>query len=45
VNKNDIWAICQKRLGRADFERILQKLQDDGAIFTTTDNETYSITY
>ena len=44
IHKSDIWNVVQAQLSQADFDQALTALTDDGQIYSTYDNDIYSIT-
>lgn len=44
IHKSDVWNLIQQRMSQAEFEQALAQLSDDGQIYSTYDNDIYSIT-
>ena len=44
THRNDLWAILQNQMTNGDFQNALNQLQEEGAIYTTVDNDCFSIT-
>ena len=44
IHKSDIWNLVQERINQDDFNAVLTALADDGQIYSTYDNDIYSIT-
>ena len=44
IHKSDIWNVVQQRIGQDAFDQALASLTDDGQIYSTYDNDIYSIT-
>ena len=44
IHKSDIWNLIQQRMNQSDFDTVLAALSDDGQIYSTYDNDIYSIT-
>ena len=44
IHKTDIYDVIQQKLSNADFETALNALSEDGQIYSTYDNDIYSIT-
>ena len=44
THRNDLWAILQNKMSNSDFQNTLNQLQEEGAIYTTVDNDCFSIT-
>jgi len=42
--KSDIYDVIQQKMNGDDFARALNALSEDGQIYTTYDNDIYSIT-
>ena len=42
-HKKDLWSICQKQMSVQQFDRALDTLMDDGAIYTAVDDNQYGI--
>lgn len=43
IHKQDIWAFVQKHTTNNEFERALTRLCDDSLIYSTYDNDIYSL--
>ena len=44
THRNDLWTICQSKMQNGEFSSAIQDLLDDGAIYTTVDNDCFSVT-
>jgi hypothetical protein len=44
IHKSDIYAHVQQQMKQSDFNQALTTLCDNGAIYSTYDNDIYSIT-
>ena len=44
IHKTDIYDVIQQKLSSGDFETALNALSEDGQIYSTYDNDIYSIT-
>ena len=44
IHKSDIWNLVQQRMENADFDAALNTLTEDGQIYSTYENDIYSIT-
>lgn len=43
-HKKDLWTICQSKMQYSDFEEAIKGLIEDGAIYTSIDEDTYGLT-
>ena len=44
IHKNDMFSHLQHQISKKDFDQALSTLCDNGAIYSTYDNDIYSIT-
>ena len=44
IHKNDVFTVIQGKMSLGDFEKALSDLAEDGAIYSTYDNDIYSLT-
>ena len=44
IHKHDIFNMVQQHMRQSDFEQVLTNLCDNGAIYSTYDQDIYSIT-
>ena len=44
AHKNDLWQYLASKMNYQDFNRAMDDLQNDGAIYSTINNDCFSIT-
>jgi RPA family protein len=44
THKNDLWTMIQSKMSNSDFTAALENLLSNGTIFTTVDDDTFSVT-
>ena len=44
VHRCDIWQHCMNHMSELDFNRAINDMLNDGSIYTTVDNDSFSIT-
>lgn len=44
IHKNDVFTVIQGKMGLDDFQKALEALCEDGVIYSTYDNDIYSLT-
>jgi len=44
THRNDLWTILQAKMNHTDFTNSIENLLANGTIFTTVDDDTFSVT-
>ena len=44
THRNDLWTILQQKMSNQDFTNSIENLLANGTIFTTVDDDTFSVT-
>jgi len=44
THRNDLWTILQQKMSNTDFTNSIENLLANGTIFTTVDDDTFSVT-
>jgi len=44
THRNDLWTMLQNKMSNSDFTNSIENLLANGTIFTTVDDDTFSVT-
>lgn len=44
THRNDLWTMLQAKMSHSDFTAAIENLLSNGTIFTTVDDDTFSVT-